>query len=143
MSGSVVPVEIVGWLACAAFLVMLYNQLAKARSNVLGDSKKVGPQPFVIEKAMEYATRDQLDKGVQTVQRRVDENAEQISKLWGALREDKAAAEANASRRSAGIYSKIDEVDKRMSKGFQDVERAIGRLEGVLSKGERSGATGE
>ena len=45
------PAEIAAWLGCAAFVVLLFNQLMKAKNNLLGTHEvhDISPQPVQVQ----------------------------------------------------------------------------------------------
>lgn len=65
------PVEIGAWLACATFMIMLFNQLAKASYTVRG-------KPTPIEQAK--ATSD-ISERVTKAEQRADEHARRLCEL--------------------------------------------------------------
>ena len=76
--------------------------------------------------------------------RRITRVEEDLLALHRELKTDRETSDVSARQRSAGIYSKIDEVRKELAaanegtrgelaRGFKDVERAIGRLEGKIN----------
>lgn len=109
----------------------------------LKKKRQIEPQPLEVRAAAEFVTRDFCARQHEEWGRRQEELGVRVERLREVMSEDKTSFEANASRRSAGIYQKIDEVRKelteaneetrkQMVRGFQDLERAIGRLEGKL-----------
>jgi hypothetical protein len=123
--------HIVGWLACAAFLVILINGGFRLARNVKGDQ----PTP----------PNSNLGLSVAELNRRVRDLEEWRGDLIEKMDTDKADLLAAGEERARRIYRHVDEVRAEigttvdsirgtMISGIKDVERAIGRLEGKIDK---------
>jgi hypothetical protein len=112
---------------------------------VLKKRRLIEPQPLEVRPSAEYVTTAFCSQRHEQTSRGLMEVTEQVRRLWERLERDKESFEVSARTRSAGIYNKIDEIRKEladantttreeMSKGFRDVERALGRLEGEIKR---------
>ncbi|HOC56645.1 MAG TPA: hypothetical protein PKI20_13565 [Verrucomicrobiota bacterium] len=138
-----VPPDFLKWLALAvialiggaAGIASIYSSIRRHR---------VEPQPLLVKGADEHVSKEFCAHLHSETVRRVDEHSRQIELIWEHIVKQKEETEAAARARSAKIYEKIEEVrtelsrdSKRqlemVSKGFQDLERAIGHLEGKLN----------
>jgi hypothetical protein len=135
---------IVGILGGAAAVATVYGVIAKRRGSVQLDPPLPKP-PFDIHTVPDAVTDRACHERHADVSRRLLSQDDEFKQLWERIRADKESADASARARSAGIYSKIDEVRKELAAantslrteimaGFKDVERTIGRLEGKLEK---------
>lgn len=125
---------VVAVIGAAAGIASIYNSIRRNR---------IEPQPLMIKGADEYVNRDTCSHLHAETIRRIEEHSRQIELIWEHIIKQKEETEAAARARSAKIYEKIEEVrtelsrdSKRtleiVSKGFQDLERAIGHLEGKI-----------
>lgn len=96
------------------------------------------PNPLLVSKATEWATEALCAA-------RHAESREAIAEVRKAQEADRLREEQVQRSRSAGIYSKLEEFRKELSqqnaetrkemqRGFQDIERSIGRLEGKVKE---------
>jgi hypothetical protein len=127
-------IVVVGILGLCAAGASIYGVLKKRR---------IEPQPLEVRAAQDFVTREFCGQMHAETVRRVDDHTHQIERIWNTIKADKDAFEVSARARSAKIYEKIDEIRQELSeanvatrdcigKGFQDVERAIGWLEGKI-----------
>jgi hypothetical protein len=79
---------------------------------------------------------EQLESGRRELERRVTNVEVEVCKLRTDLGHEREFQEASARSRSDKIYAKIDELRVEMTNQFKDTERALGRIEGKLSKGD-------
>lgn len=107
-----VPVEIAKWLACLVFMVGLFNLCHKAYKNISG--KKPHPP------------NEQLDQSQKAVIERVDKVEERIDEVARQQNSDREEGEKTARVRSAGIYSKLEDVRKEMK---NDLEKQTSTLQ--------------
>jgi t-SNARE complex subunit (syntaxin) len=102
------------------------------------------PQPLQIEKLDKFATRDFCEMKHLEISRRLDGHDADVRALYDEIKRDRQANQVHASERSANIHAKIDAVREELTdkidtlrgdvtSGFQDVERAIGRIEGKIA----------
>lgn len=113
------PAEIAAWLACAAFVLMLLNGAWKLKGNITGESsRRELQQPFVVEMAKQFPSRDELHKVV-------DENdrahRDLFAKLGGierghrsALDEQIRSIRAELREDVQGIHLRINSIEKSM-----------------------------
>jgi len=103
----------------------------------------ITPDPLRVEKLDKFATRDFCEMKHLEVTRRLDGHDAELAQFRTEAKADREQNQVHASQRSAAIYHKIDEVrdelttkmdgiNEQMSKGFKDVERAVGRIEGQI-----------
>jgi len=89
--------------------------------------REIHPQPLEIKEATQFASKKDLDQ------------------LAAARQADMKELEISARARSSATYDKIDEIRieltqandatrAEMQKGFKDMERALGRLEGKIDR---------
>jgi hypothetical protein len=123
---------ILGLLGGAAAAVGIYAALRK---------RKIEPQPLEVTAATRFTTMEAHGE----VLRRLDGHDLDIRAIYEELKDDRSKNEVHASSRSANLHAKIEavrtELDAKMdrlrvevSKGFQDTERNIGKLEGLIQK---------
>lgn len=126
-----VAVNIAAWMAVAFFLMAFVKSALWFSDRIKGKD----PKP----------PNDILEHGRRELERRVAAVESEVADLRRDLAHDRESAESSARSRSAGIYSKIDQVreemlakvdDLRIEVGqqFKDTERALGRIEGKLEK---------
>jgi hypothetical protein len=130
---KVTEIHIAAWLACLAFVVFASRQLIGLWRELKGKD----PNP----------PNDTLEAGRRELERRVLAGETALANLRQDIAHDREQTEISARSRSAGVYNKVEEVRKELSckvdelrdevgQQFKDTERALGRIEGKLSKGE-------
>ena len=155
---TTVAVNLAAWIGCAAFVVMFANGVLKLTDRLKGKKPKP-PNETLDNTQRELArrlelleshsgrlmTQEQCNLSHQGITRQVNEHGTQIEKIWATIRDERVNIEQSARGRSDKIYAQIETTRKEltdaitgtqheMRKGFQDLERAIGRLEGRVAE---------
>ena len=125
-----VPADIAAWLACLVFVVLLFNALAKARSNLTGSAKRmdIANQPVEVDGKIEVSTKGRRFSGYACDDRhaRIDERV--------------AALEIFVKGEVGRIHDKIDVVERRQSDALtaainslhQQISDMPGKIIGLL-----------
>lgn len=135
------PSGLMTWMGCLAFLLVVLNQGWKFFGNITGRKQEIAPQPFVVEHAEKPVSEAQCAIHREDIIRRLNQQDQERAEMRTKMDD----AEKTARVRSAGIYTKIEEVRKELStntdelraemnRNFQDTERTLGRIEGKLDK---------
>lgn len=136
----------IGWVIVILFaLVGGANQILALVSRVSGKARptEIADQPVDIRIASEFVRKPDCDVHRGQLERRLEEQDRDRQDLRKMISADREKAEQTARIRTAGIYSKIDEVRKELTtahgelrhelnRNFQDTERTLGRIEGKL-----------
>jgi hypothetical protein len=78
--------------------------------------RKIEPQPLQVEEAEKFVTASACGSSHAHLIKRLDQHDEIIRDLWTTFRAENAS------------------IRHEMTKGFQDMERALGRIEGKLDR---------
>lgn len=103
--------------------------------------QSISPQPLKVEHAEKFVSQTECAIHREDIIRRLDEQDKSRAEISKKMTE----AEHTARVRSAGIYSKMEEMRKEltnntnelrseMNRNFNDTERTLGRIEGKLNK---------
>src|SRR4051812_10824563 len=98
---KVTSLNIAGWLACAAFVLMMTNQAFSVFHSLRGKE----PHPPNNELGL---TQREIDRRVQVAEHGLQQMREEMNR-------ERELFEASARARSAAIYNKIDEMRKEVS----------------------------
>jgi hypothetical protein len=121
------PVELAAWTACLAFLLMLFNQLVKAKQALLGEKRQtlVSPQPLEIKEVSGYVTEGDYRNRLALLEKQIDEIRLDRKTDVGALHEKfngvaREVAELGAAvelqnQRLAQIDAKLDRMIERQA----------------------------
>lgn len=74
----------------------------------------------------------QLESAQKDLERRVTLVEAAVTGVRTEMQAEREVIEEKARERSLRIYEKIDETRDQMARGFQDIERTLGRLEGRI-----------
>ena len=108
---SPTPVQLMGWLGCLAFVLVIFNQAARAWSVLHPRKNEISPQPLEVRAAVEWVTQTEFRQRKAELEDRSNGMEKQLADLRLERNEDvKLAA---ISRK--GMYEKIDTVREEMS----------------------------
>jgi len=124
--------DLMVWLGCCAFIMMLVNQAIKIKTGIFPSRNQtdIYPQPLSVRESHDYVTEKDCHN--------MHASTEAQIKELRAIRIDDIKLAAASREKMYGAIEKVrielsasNETMKRdIAKGFQDVERAIGQLEG-------------
>jgi len=124
--------DLMVWLGCAAFVLMLINQGLKVKNSIFPSRSEheVYPQPLSVKESHALVTEKQCHDRHITIE-------DQIRDLRSLRMDDVKTAGASREKMYQAmkeVRSELSEAHDRlrntMAKGFADIERSIGRLEG-------------
>lgn len=116
-------VEIAAWLGCLAFVVMLFNQLAKAKQTLLGDKSRteIGPQPLDVRLTQELVRKEECVSRHDSALARINAIDSELKRL----RSDRTEELRLASVSRAGIYNEIKKVQKDLTDKIEQMPNQI------------------
>jgi hypothetical protein len=125
---GIVPAEMAAWVACLAFAVMLFNQMARAKRTLFREKEQtvVSPQPLEVKEVSGFVTEGDYRNRLALVEKqldelRVDRKADATAlheKVNGVAREvsELAAATGLQNQRLAQMDAKLDRMIERQSR---------------------------
>ena len=125
---GIVPAEMAAWVACLAFAVMLFNQMARAKRTLFAEKQQtvVSPQPLEVKEVSGFVTEGDYRNRLALVEKqldelRVDRKADATAlheKVNGVAREvsELAAATELQNQRLAQMDAKLDRMIERQSR---------------------------
>ena len=120
-----VPVDIAAWLACAAFVAMLFVQLAKARQIFLGGkpTSEITPQPLVVKAADQVVTKEQCDQ----LHRGQTDHVLRVENAVSVLRERMERDKSEAAFTRKNIYTEIKSTNEATRAHIEEVRKELTR----------------
>jgi hypothetical protein len=117
----IAPAELAAWLACLAFVVMVFNQLARAKQNLLGEKRptQILPQPLEIKEISSFVSEADYRNRLAILEKQLDE-----------LRSDRKAD-------AAGLHEKVNGVAREVSELAACVQLQNQRLAQIDAKLDR------
>jgi hypothetical protein len=98
-----------GILGGAASVAAIVGLILKRR-------RIIEPQPLEVKPAAEYVTKEFCADRHTETKKRLDEMSKQVDALWSTMRSENTA------------------IRGEMTRAFQDIERALGRIEGKIDR---------
>jgi hypothetical protein len=136
-------VLIAALIAIGAGATTIFSNLRKTK--VTAELNPPFPESIETREQASYVTEKVCAERHSTFCQRMENITSEIRSIWERIGKDRVDLENMARTRSAGLYQRIDEVRRELSteqqamraemqQGFKDIERAIGQLEGKISR---------
>ena len=124
-----IPPDFVAWVACLAFAVMLFNQLTRARKNLLGgtDTTNIGPSPLVVKGEEKFVTTRECSES----------NAKLFARIAAIEQLRNTDLEA-ASYSRKNIYDEMRNMEKRIDAALVGIRAEMGELERRLNASDET-----
>jgi len=131
LAQGLVPAEVAAWVACLAFAVMLFNQMARAKRTLFGEKAQtvLSPQPLEVKEVSGFVTEGDYRNRLALVEKQLDElrldrkaDASALhEKINSVAREvsELAAATGLQNQRLAQMDVKLDRMIERQSRMAQ------------------------
>jgi len=128
------PAGLAAWLACAAFVIMLANQVFRLKERLLGEKgrQQIFPQPLEVKTAPNPVTRDYCDSNYQANTRRIKAIEQELAEL----RNERREAAAKLERKIELASREINELERRLNAAnearFEKVHTRINEVLGEI-----------
>ena len=127
------PVGFAAWLACAAFALVLANQLLRLKERLLGEKapQQIFPQPLEVRTAREPVSREYCDRNYQASSRRI----EVIEQELADLRQERLESAAKLEEKIETVNREIPELERRLNAANEArLEKVHNRINEVLGE---------
>jgi SMC interacting uncharacterized protein involved in chromosome segregation len=127
------PVGLAAWLACAAFVLMLANQVFRLKERLLGEKspQQIFPQPLEVRSAHEPVSREFCESNHHAITRRI----EFIEQELRDLREERRKSAATLEEQIQTVSREIPELERRLNAANEArLEKVHNRINEVLGE---------
>jgi hypothetical protein len=119
------PSELAAWTACLAFLLMLFNQLVKAKQALLGEKRQtaLSPQPLEVKAVPGYVTEGDYHNRLALLEKQIDE-----------LRTDRKCDVAALHEKFNGVAREVSELGAAVELQNQRLAQIDAKLDRVIER---------
>lgn len=130
---KIVSINIAGWLACFAFLVVLWNGVRKAIDREKDGSNKttvISPQPLVVDIAKELHEKF-ADKAI--FEKHVENNTARHGQIFGAVSKVEKEAREAMDRRFETLNQERSVQLKNLNDKFEAIGKEVSSLQATTT----------
>jgi len=121
MNPTPTAVELAAWLGCLAFVVMLFNGLAKAWDTLRGKRQEISPQPLRVTLEQEFVRKDDcLSRHGESLR-----NIEEIKLDLKTMREARMEESRQSAMSRKAVYERIERVQVDLSRKIEEMPGQI------------------
>ena len=109
------PALFAAWIACAAFAVLLTNELFKLVKNLLGRSDHAAaPQPFEIKAATEFSTKKDVDRVLTVFAAHEVEDKKSFGEIYDKIDAMRKEAKEDLHEQTSELASQINHMPAQL-----------------------------